>query len=111
MDVSIKAGLSIMALCLGLAGCAGFSDPSVGQGPITLSADAKKAFADYQSKQTPRYFAVSVDGQAFYYSFCGDGRCLRQVKTKVIEKCETYSNGVPCKIYGSQGSVVWFDQS
>ncbi|MDH3660457.1 MAG: hypothetical protein OEU92_10590 [Alphaproteobacteria bacterium] len=87
------------------------TDPSVGQGPITLSADAEQAFTAYQAKQTPRYFAVSADGEAYYYSFCGAGRCLRQAKTKVIERCETFSNGVPCKIYGSQGKVVWTDQS
>ena len=111
MDVSIRAALSTMAVCLVLVGCAGIIDPTVGQGPISLSEDAEKAFADYQSKQTPRYFAVSSDGQAYYYSFCDVGRCLRQAKTKVIEQCETFSNGVPCKIYGSQGSIVWFEAS
>ncbi|MGI9421021.1 MAG: hypothetical protein ACR2RA_24615 [Geminicoccaceae bacterium] len=111
MDVSIKAGLSIVAICAGLSGCAGLTDPSVGQGPIALSAEAEQAFADYQAKAKPRYFAVSADGSAFYYSFCDVERCLRQVKTKVIQKCETYSNGVPCKIYGSHGKVVWFEES
>ncbi|MEM7041509.1 MAG: hypothetical protein AAF543_01730 [Pseudomonadota bacterium] len=111
MDLSIRACLSAMAVCTILTGCSSVLDSSVGQGPITLSADAEKAFAAYRSKQTPRYFAVSTDGQAYYYSFCDVGRCLRQVKTKVIEQCETYSNGVPCKIYGSQGKVVWAENS
>lgn len=107
MDVSIRAGLSIMAVCMTLAGCAGIVDPTVGNGPITLGQDAKKAFADYQAKQSPRYFAVSSDGEAYYYSFCDVGRCLRQVKTKVIQQCEAFSDGLPCKIYASQGNVVW----
>ncbi len=111
MDVSIRAGLSIMAACMTLAGCTGIIDQSVGQGPISLSEDAEKAFAAYQSKQTPRYFAVSSDGQAYYYSYCDVGRCRRQAKTKVIEQCESFSNGLPCKIYGSQGAVVWSDNS
>ena len=109
MEVSIRAGLSIMVVCLALTGCAAVVDPTVGQGPIALGQDAKKAFVEYQSKQTPRYFAVSSDGQAFFYSYCDAGRCLRQVKTKVIEQCETFSDGLPCKIYASQGNVVWRD--
>ncbi len=111
MDISIKAGLSILTVCMALAGCSGIVDPAVGRGPLSLSKDAEKAFAEYQAKQTPRYFAVSSDGQAYYYSFCDEGRCLRQVKTKIIEKCEMYSNGVPCKIYASQGAIVWGEDS
>ena len=109
MNDCIKGGLPIMAVCMTLAGCAGIVDPNVGQGPITLSKDASKAFADYQAKRTPRYFAVSTDGNAYYYSFCDSGRCRRQAKTTVIDRCESFSNGVACKIYGSQGNVVWID--
>lgn len=111
MDVSIRAGLSITAVCLALSGCADFADPAVGKGPITLSADAEKALADYKARRIPRYFAVSTDGRSFFYSFCDAGRCLRQAKTQVIDKCETFSNGVPCKIYASQGNVVWTEGS
>ncbi|MGI9487806.1 MAG: hypothetical protein ACR2RF_18380 [Geminicoccaceae bacterium] len=111
MDVNIRAGLSITAVCMTLVGCAGIVDPAIGRGPLSLSDDAEKAFAEYQTKRTPRYFAISSDGQAYFYSFCDSGRCIRQPKTKVIEKCETYSNGLPCKIYGSQGAVVWSDES
>jgi uncharacterized protein RhaS with RHS repeats len=107
MNISIKVGMSIIAVCMMLAGCADMIDSSVGKGPITLSADAEQAFAEYQAKRTPRYFAVSADGEAYYYSYCDSGRCLRQVKTKVIERCESFSDGVPCKIYGSQGNIVW----
>lgn len=109
MEVSMKPVLSLAAGCLMLAGCSGIVDPTVGQGPISLSADTEQAFADYQARQTPRYFAVSSDGNAYYYSYCDDTRCIRQVKTKVIEQCEVYSDGVPCKIYGSQGEIVWLN--
>lgn len=111
MNVSIMSSISIICASLMLAGCNAVVDPAVGQGPITLSAHAEKAFAEYQALQKPRYFAVSADGEAYYYSFCGESRCLRQVKTKVIDKCESYSNGVPCKIYGSQGAIVWAKDS
>jgi hypothetical protein len=107
MDVSIKAGISIVAACMALAGCAGLSDPAIGSGPIALSANAEKAFDEYRERRTPRYFAVSTDGKAYYYSFCDAGRCLRQPKTQVIDKCESFSDGVPCKIYASRGDVVW----
>lgn len=107
MGVSIKAGLSTVAVCMVLVGCGGVIDPAVGQGPITLSSDVEKGFAEYQARNAPRFFAVSTNGNAFYYSFCDVGRCLKQVKTQVIRKCESYSGGVPCKIYGSRGEVVW----
>jgi hypothetical protein len=107
MNASVKPALSLLVASTVLVGCNTVVDPSVGQGPIALSAQTQEAFADYQARQTPRYFAVSTDGEAYYYSYCDAGRCLRQAKTKVIDQCERYSNGVPCKIYGSQGAVVW----
>jgi hypothetical protein len=111
MNACIKPALSVLVASVVLAGCGTVIDPSVGQGPIALSAQTQKAFAEYKARQTPRYFAVSTDGEAYYYSYCDAGRCLRQAKTKVIEQCERYSAGVPCKIYGSQGAVVWADNS
>lgn len=111
MNVIITVGLSAMAAALALTGCADIRDPAVGTGPITLSAEAEKALAEYRARRTPRYFAVSTDGQAYYYSFCDSGRCLRQVKTEVVEKCESFSGGVPCKIYASRGDIVWADGS
>jgi len=107
--MDVRPVLSIMAVCMTLIGCAQIVDPSVGQGPITLSPYVEQAFAEYRSQQKPRYFAVSADGEAYFYSFCKSSRCLRQVKTKVISKCESFSNGVPCKIYGSQGKAVWIN--
>ncbi|MEZ5930349.1 MAG: hypothetical protein R3F54_00035 [Alphaproteobacteria bacterium] len=107
MNVSIRPAFSITVVGVMLAACAEITDPSVGEGPITLSADAQQAFADYQALPNPRYFAVSENGDAYYYSYCDATRCLRQAKTKVIERCETFSNGAPCKIYGSHGTIVW----
>ena len=109
MTVCIRPIISVVALCTALIACAEINDPTIGRGPISLSADVEAAFADYQARQKPRYFAVSADGSAYYYSYCDVSRCLRQVKTKVIEQCESFSNGIPCKIYGSQGKVVWLD--
>jgi hypothetical protein len=107
VNANVKPVLFLLAASAALAGCNTVIDPTVGQGPIALSAQTEKAFAEYQARQTPRYFAVSTDGRAYYYSYCDAGRCIRQPKTNVIDQCERYSNGSPCKIYGSQGAVVW----
>ena len=109
--MSIRTVLLSMAACVVLIGCSTVIDPYVGRGPIELTSDAEQAFADYGARSKPRYFAVSTDGRAYYYSFCDDSRCLRQAKTNVISKYESFSDGVPCKIYGSQGKVVWSDES
>lgn len=107
MKASIETSLSILATAIALTGCTALEDPTVGRGPVTLSAAADQAFADYRAKRTPRYFALSTDGQAFYYSYCDAGRCLRQPKTAVIDKCQSFSDGVPCKIYASHGKIIW----
>lgn len=99
-----------IAVVIMVAGC-GISDPYVGTGPIALGSAAKEAFADYRVKSYPRYFAVAEDGGAFYYNYCATGRCLRTPKTHVVEQCETYSDGVPCKIYASNGRIVWAKDS
>jgi len=95
-----------VAIMLTAAGCSNI-DPSVGTGPITLGPASEKAFTDYQAKPFPRYFALSEDGSAFFYSYCSGNQCLRSAKTQVIHQCETYSDGIPCKIYASKGKVVW----
>jgi hypothetical protein len=107
MKVNFGAGVALLGAGLALGGCSGPIDPTVGQGPIALRSDVERALVDYQARQKPRFFAVSEDGSAYYYSFCDAGRCLRQAKTQVIKKCESYSGGVPCKIYASHGTVVW----
>ncbi len=111
ISAAVNPMIALALTWVSITGCSTVIDPSIGQGPISLSTQTQKAFTEYQARQTPRYFAVSTDGQAYYYSYCDAGRCLRQAKTKVIDQCERYSKGVPCKIYGSQGAIVWSDES
>ncbi len=99
----IVAALAAMML----TACSSAVDPAVGEGPITLEPAVERAFADYQAMETPRYFAVSEDGRSFYYSFCDARRCRREPKTRTIDRCEAHSAGVPCKIFASQGTIVW----
>ena len=108
MSVAGRIIVGSVAVVGMLLGCT-VADPSVGEGPVTLHSHVREAFAEYQAKQTPRYFAVSIDGQAFYYSYCDAGRCRRQPKTHVVRRCESHSDGVPCKIYASGGEVIWRD--
>lgn len=102
-----KIAIFTPLLALGLAAC--LEDPTVGRGGITLSPQAQQGFEAYKQVRSPGHFAVSRDGQAYYYNHCPDGRCRRGYKLDVIQKCESYSRGSPCKIYGSRGEVVWQD--
>jgi len=111
MTVNTGAAIAILLAGIALGGCGGIVDPSVGRGEVTLGPEAERAFVDYQALDKPRYFALAENGEAYYYSFCDESRCLKQVKAQVINKCETYSNGIPCHIYASHGNIVWMKDS
>ena len=98
----VAAGLALLTGCDTV-------DPYVGSGPIALGPTVRQAFTDYRAKTYPRYFAVAEDGRAFYYNYCPDGACPRTPKSSVVAQCETFSEGVPCKIYASNGKIVWAD--
>jgi hypothetical protein len=91
-------------LAISLSGC--ISDPLVGKGPIKLSPNTQAGFEEYQKEFKPGHFAVAVDGGAYSYNYCR-GRCTKSSKMHSIHRCEQYSDGVPCKIYGAKGKVVW----
>ena len=111
MNINFRMAVMMLAVGMVLTSCSRIIDPLIGEGEVTLSPDAARALVDYQARDKPRYFALSQDGQAYYYSFCDDSRCLKQPKSQVVRKCETYSSGVPCKIYASHGKVVWSKES
>jgi hypothetical protein len=110
MRIKTRSIFPAVAILLILVGCS-VPDPSVGAGPVALGPAAEEAFADYQGRISPRYFALSEDGGAFYYTYCPDSSCLRTPKSQIIRQCETFSRGVPCKIYARNGEVVWTDDS
>lgn len=109
MRIKPKVAPFALIVVLILTGCT-VRDPTIGSGSIEMSATALEAFEDYKTKTVPRYFAVSEDGRAYYYSFCSSMRCLRLSKANVVYQCETYSNGVPCRIYASGLDVVWLNE-
>ena len=82
-------------------------DPSVGVGPIELNQRVQRGFENYQKERSPGHFAVAVDGNYYAYNYCSAGRCIAGSKPSAIHRCEERSNGVPCKIYGAKGEVVW----
>ena len=100
----------ILAALLMLTGCDALQS-SVGSGPIALGPVAQQAFDDYQAREFPRYFALSEDGGAFFYTYCPANRCRRTPQSQIIRRCETYSEGVPCRIYARSGKVVWVDDT
>ena len=83
------------------------NDPLVGSGPLELSRGVQRGFERYQNERSPGHFAVSLDGRTYSYNYCPDGRCLQSSKNRSIYRCEQRSEGVPCKIYGAHGNVVW----
>jgi len=93
-------------VALSLSACM-IKDPSVGTGPIELSSRVQQGFDAYQKERSPGHFAVSIDGQEAAYNYCPDGRCYAGSKPAAIYRCEERSDGVPCKIYGAKGAVVW----
>jgi len=99
-------GLAIVApiIALTLGACA--RDPSVGTGPINLTPRVQAGFDAYQKERSPGHFAVSIDGKDGAYNYCPDARCRAGSKADAIYRCEK-SSGTTCKIYGSNGNVVW----
>ncbi len=106
MRDTIRYKILALAIMLTSTGCS-VTDPLVGTGPIAMGPAAEKAFTDYRAKSFPRYFALSEDGSSFYYSFCSGNQCPRTPKSQIVRQCETYSAGIPCKIYARNGEVVW----
>ena len=105
----MKKSVGALALLL-LAAC----QTTVGQGPIHLSGVAKAGFDHYMNnRDRVGYFAVAVDGRSsFNYIYCPDQGCIGMDKSRTIQACEKYSNGVPCKIYAFRKEIVWqFDKA
>lgn len=86
-------------------------DPSIGTGPIELSRRVQQGFTAYQKERSPGHFAISIDGKEAAYNYCPDGRCYAGSKPAAIHRCEERSDGIPCKIYGAKGVVVWDDET
>lgn len=84
----------------------------IGRGPIVLTDNAQKTLNEYMNKETPEYFAVSVNGNSAGYSFCNNHPCLSPgLDVRAVSRCESSSkkkgdSGV-CYIYAVGRKVVW----
>lgn len=101
-----KATVLASMMTFALSACV-LDDPVVGSGPIELSRGVQRGYDQYLAERSPGHFAVSKDGRAYAYNYCSEGRCRQSTKTRSIYRCEQRSEGVPCKIYGAHGKVVW----
>ena len=68
--------------------------------PLVVSPDVMADFAQYKSRRTPMYFAVSTDGLFSWYSYCIDYNCqaARGYRREAIENCEK-EGGTDCIIF------------
>lgn len=101
--------LAIIALlALALMGCQ-VTNRDIGGGPLHLSPSVENRLQAYLATPSRMYFAVSVDGQHFGYSYCPDGpyACEEDTGAVALRSCQRKSRGVPCKIYAMDGEIVW----
>lgn len=99
----------VLLAVLFLAACQTTGGSTAGSGPITLNSKIQQHFDNYLA-DNGRIFSVAVDGRSsFHYSYCPDVRCRDTVgaRSRSIERCEKYSNGVPCRVYAIREQVVW----
>ena len=90
-----------------LAGCQTTSD-QYGSGPLTLRASVKSGFQQYLKHLKPAHFAVSTDGRYYSYFYCETGCAAGSTSAiDAIKRCENRSNGVPCKLFARQRTIVW----
>lgn len=97
----------VLLFALPLLGCSG--PQNAGEGPPQLSPEAQRAYQEFQRRAEPYFFALSMDGRAYSYSYCSFiGSCTRTgARVRTINSCYQASNGVPCRIYANAGRIVW----
>jgi hypothetical protein len=104
MISAVRAACGLIACGLLLAGCAG---PTTNEKPLVLSPNTNAFFQAYLTSTSSRSaFAVSEDGIASFYSYCGSGTCngLNNIGNEAIKGCEKLGQG-RCVVLGSNGLV------
>ena len=74
--------------------------------PLVLSPDVMADFAQYKSRRTPMYFAVSTDGLFSWYSYCIDYNCqaAQSDRREAVEGCKK-EGGTDCVIFAVGADV------
>jgi len=105
MKRSLKVVIGFV-LASALAGCQ-TTFYEVGTTPITLSFAVVAGFEKYKQTDNPLFFAVSTNGQRYYYYWCDTIYCDPDFSGQAISLCERRSGGVDCKIFAFERSIVW----
>ena len=89
----------------------------IGEGPITLSKDATKKFAEYleiyknnkNNKGWSIYFAVSADGKnsGDMAASSASEKNIEMVKAMAIAECMSNNKKNKCYLYAINDEVVW----
>lgn len=106
MISAVRAACGLIVCGLLLAACAGAST-STSEKPLVISPATNVFFQAYLSSTSSRSaFAVSEDGSASFYSYCGLGTCngLSNIGKEAIKGCEELGQG-RCVVLGSNGIV------
>jgi hypothetical protein len=104
MISAVRAACGLIVYGLLLAACAG---ASTSEKPLVISPATNAFFQAYLSSTSSRSaFAVSEDGSASFYSYCGLGTCngLSNIGKEAIKGCEKSGHG-RCVVLGSNGIV------
>jgi hypothetical protein len=104
MISAVRAACGLIVCGLLLVACAG---AGTSDKPLVISPGTNVFFQAYLSSTSSRSaFAVSEDGSASFYSYCGLGTCngLSNIGQEAIKGCEQLGQG-RCVVLGSNGIV------
>jgi len=92
--------LSLAGLIVVVAALASRPPETRADEPLVVSPDVMADFAQYKSRRTPMYFAVSTDGLFSWYSYCIDYNCqaAQSDRRTAVEECKK-EGGTDCVIF------------
>jgi len=100
----------VLVALLALAGCR-TAPRDVGPIAVSLGPGAVAGWEHYDGLEKPDYFALSEDGRAYGYTFCGVAGCLNDPasnrRKRAIKHCESKRDGVRCRLFAKQRQIVW----
>ncbi len=90
-----------------VAGCQTAQD-RFGKGPLTITKSVQNGFEKYKGVPGGSYFAISLDGRRYGYSYCAAGpdACHSSPGSLAVNVCQRGSSS-PCKVYARGHFVVW----
>ena len=101
---------SRLGSCLLVALCAA-AFPALAESeldPIVMntSTECRGAFADYQRRFEPLYFARALDGATCAYSYCESSCNRTNAREKTLYACSRAAEGIACQITAFAGELV-----